>query len=88
MKISNSTYKALQNDITIFITNIGHKAIAEYRESLKDDKRVKDIKTRLCWDIYWKSVSRETKELIRSENLLDNHLQTAIFKACLYNEIN
>ena len=85
MKMSKETYKMLQDDITRFVTKVGHSAIEEHREAVKDV--AKDVYTRLCWDIFWK-VSKETKDAIRAEKLNDSHLQTAIFKACAYNEIN
>jgi hypothetical protein len=75
MKMSRVHYEALRDAIKPLIP-----AIPAYREALRNDSRVKDLDTRLTFDVYYAS-KIQSRYSYQEWNYLDAHIYTATKKA-------
>jgi hypothetical protein len=78
MKITKEHYTHLHNTIQERIEKLGGVVIYEYREKLKNDKRVKNLETRFNWDMFYacKLAGYACNYLYTYLN--DNHIDTAL----------
>ena len=79
MKMSTTAYKMIKHDMVKETTLIfTHK---EWLLEKNNKASFKSLSTRLGWDVYHGIVTKETKDIIRHEDLNDTHITTALCKA-------
>lgn len=79
MKFTKEDYNYLKTEITKVVNRVGIEEIQLYRESLKQDKTVKDLDVRFAFDLYW-AIPSENRKIITDKDYNDNHYQTALKK--------
>lgn len=80
MKIKIEHYNALKTMINSVVERKTLKVCQDYRESLKDDDRIKDLDTRFSFDLY-KATGQDGLNLVCNEIYKyadDTHLKTAL----------
>ena len=83
MKMTEQDYGRLLDGLREVVERVGLDGLADYRESLKDDERVKDLNKRFRWDI-WSAVEHGQKYSVIASvyrYASDSHLDTGIRKA-------
>jgi len=80
MKIKGNDYKRLENLFKVTVNQM--KDLTEYKEELKNDKRVKDVNMRLRWDIFWSMDMSKRTEIVDDiyKYANDDHLDTVLKK--------
>lgn len=80
MKIKVEHYKILKQLIKDVKTTHGLTKLLEYKESLKNDSRVKDLDKRFRWDLFWEIKAAERSKLVDDlyEYMNDDHIDTAL----------
>ena len=54
-KMSDEDYKVLESFLDRVVRKLGKKKLAEYKEKLAEDPRVRDLEKRFRWDLLWAS---------------------------------
>jgi hypothetical protein len=84
MKVTESDYQTIREAMRNVVKPFGLSAMLQYEKDLIEDSRVKDLDTRLAWDIFW-AIGKHTRTLIldrvHAYDCNDDHLNTAFKKA-------
>lgn len=79
MKFTESDYNYVKTEISKVVNRVGIEKIQLYKESLKQDKTVKDLDVRFAFDLYW-SIPSENRKIMEDKDYNVNHYQTALKK--------